>query len=141
MKRYMLWWLVMWLSPAWGLGQLNPEQLQAMQARGVPVIDIRTPGEWRETGTIAGAHRLMFFDEMGRADVKGWLQAFHRIVPDTGQPFILVCRSGNRTTQVGNFLEKRLGMKQVYHLAPGMKGWLREGRPVEFSAGSTARLH
>ncbi len=115
------------------LHDLSPEALLQMQKEGVPVIDIRTPREWQETGTIAGAHRLMFFDELGRADVQGWLERFQQIVPNKDQPFILVCRSGNRTRQVGLFLEKRLGMTQVYHLAQGMNGWLKEKRPVVFS--------
>ncbi len=117
------------------LHNIGPDELVEMQQRGVPVIDIRTPREWRETGTIAGAHRLMFFDELGRADVRGWLQQFERIVPDKNQPFILVCRSGNRTTQVGRFLDERLGYRQVHHLARGMKQWLKEKRPVTFSTG------
>ncbi len=115
------------------VGNIDPQTLLRMQQEGVPVIDIRTPREWRETGTIPGARRLMFFDEVGRADVRGWLERFRRIVPDKNQPFILVCRSGNRTSQVGRFLEKRIGMKQVYHLAEGMNRWLKEKRPVVFS--------
>ena len=39
--------------------------LERLMRRGVPVIDIRTPEEWRQTGIIEGSHMLTFFDAQG----------------------------------------------------------------------------
>ena len=47
--------------------------LERLLRRGVPVIDIRTPEEWRDTGMIEGSHLLTFFDAQGRYDsVRGY---------------------------------------------------------------------
>ena len=93
----------------------------------VPVIDIRTPGEWKETGVIPGSIKLMAFDERGRIDIKSWLQEFSKYVKDPNQPFVLVCRSANRTGMLGKYLEK-IGYKNVYDLKGGItSGYLSKG--------------
>ncbi|MCP3849224.1 MAG: rhodanese-like domain-containing protein, partial [Gammaproteobacteria bacterium] len=45
-------------------------------------------------------------------------------------PFILICRSGNRTGQVSNFLDKKLGYTKVNHLQRGIKVWIKSGDKV-----------
>jgi rhodanese-related sulfurtransferase len=72
----------------------------------------------------------MFFDQNGNYDVDQWLQKFKSYVKDKNQSFVLVCRSGNRTGMVGNFLSKKLGYKNVFHLENGIKSWIREQRPT-----------
>jgi len=42
---------------------LTSQELIAAQQNGTIVIDIRTPEEWIETGTIKNAKRIMFFDQ------------------------------------------------------------------------------
>ena len=44
--------------------------LERLRARGVPVVDIRTPEEWRATGVIKGSHLLTFFDAQGSYDLR-----------------------------------------------------------------------
>ena len=51
-------------------------------------------------------------------------------IKDKDQAFVLVCRSGNRTGIVGDFLSKQLGFKNVYHLQDGIKSWIKEGKEV-----------
>lgn len=109
---------------------LTPAQLQEMIDKNITVIDIRTPPEWKDVGTIPTSKKIMFFDEKGKYDVDNWLKEFSTQVKDKKQPFVLVCRSGNRTGMVGNFLSKQLGYENVYHLQHGIKSWIREGKEV-----------
>jgi len=111
------------------VGQLNNEQLKQLMAENVPVIDIRRADEWQSTGVIKGSHMLTFFDARGKYDMEKWLTELHKIA-NKDQKFILVCRSGNRTGQISNFLDKKLGYKQVYHLQHGIKNWIRAGDRV-----------
>ena len=43
---------------------IDNAELARLAASGVPVIDIRTEGEWKETGVIAGSRLLTFFDDV-----------------------------------------------------------------------------
>ena len=107
---------------------LTPTKLQSMIDQNIIVIDIRTPPEWLQTGVIPTSNKIMFFNEKGDYDIKSWLKYFGRIIKTKEQPFVLVCRSGNRTTQVGNFLSEKLKFKNVYHLKNGIKSWIKENR-------------
>lgn len=109
---------------------INPTQLEEMIGKNITVIDIRTPPEWKETGIIPTSKEIMFFDEKGNYDVEKWLNEFSTYVKDKNQPFVLVCRSGNRTNMVGNFLSKQVEFKNVYHLQDGIKSWIKEGKEV-----------
>ncbi len=107
---------------------ITPKQLDAKIKENITVIDIRTPPEWLETGVVPTSKKIMFFDERGSYDVKSWLNEFTKYVKDQNQPFVLVCRSGNRTSTVGNFLSSQLKYKYVYHLPDGIKSWIKENR-------------
>lgn len=96
----------------------------------VVVIDIRTPPEWVQTGIVPTSKTLMFFDQNGNYDVEKWLQKFTSYVKNKDQAFVLVCRSGNRTGMLGNFLSEKLGYKKVFHLENGIKSWIKEQRPT-----------
>lgn len=108
---------------------LTNEQLQQWIARGVPVVDIRTPAEWKETGVIKGSHLLTFFDESGRANVDAWMAQFSKIA-GPGDAVVLVCRSGNRTGQVTRFLDQNAGYRKIAHLQKGISIWIAAGNPV-----------
>ena len=103
--------------------------LVRLMAQGVPLIDIRTEGEWRATGTIAGSHPLTFFDERGQANPSQWLAQAGKVATP-GQPVILICRSGNRTREASRFLSEQSAYRTVYHLGKGVSGWVAEGRPL-----------
>jgi len=109
---------------------LTPTQLEKKIEQKVVVIDIRTPQEWKETGVIPTSHKLMFFNKYGAYNIKNWMSNFSKLVKDKNQPFVLVCRSGNRTKQVGNFLSQDLGYKNVFDLKHGIKAWIKENREV-----------
>ena len=107
---------------------IDIDEAEKLMQKNVPVIDIRTPPEWRETGVIKGSFKLMFFDERGRYDVQKWLNDFGKIVKDKNQPFILVCRTASRTNMVGQFLSNQMGYKKVYDLKGGIVHWKRSGK-------------
>jgi rhodanese-related sulfurtransferase len=107
---------------------IDIEEAQKLMQKNVPIIDIRTPPEWKETGVIKGSHKLMFFDDRGKYDVQKWLNDFGKIVKDKNQPFILVCRTASRTNMVGQFLANQMGYKNVYDLKGGIVHWKRSGK-------------
>lgn len=116
---------------------IDNAELARLAASGVAVIDIRTEGEWKETGVIAGSRLLTFFDEKGRADPPAWLDKVKAVArPD--QPVILICRSGNRTRAATQFLSQQAGYKTVYNATTGLSSWAREGRPMVPAASVVA---
>ena len=103
--------------------------LERLMQRGVPVIDIRTPEEWRETGIIEGSRLLTFFDVQGRYDARAWLSELAAIAtPD--EPFALICHSGGRSALVSRFLDAQLGYRRVYDVPGGIERWVAEDRPT-----------
>jgi len=110
-------------------GQLDNQQVQKMLERGVPIIDIRRPEEWKQTGVVKGSHLLTFFDKKGNYNVEKWLGQLEKIAGKNDE-FILICRTGNRTGMVGNFLDKKLGFKKVAHASRGITSWIRSGLNV-----------
>lgn len=114
----------------------NAEATRLM-ASGVPMIDIRTTGEWEETGIVPNSRLLTYFDENGKADTAAWLGKAKGISrPDDA--VILICRSGNRTRAAGRFLTTEAGYTKVYHVRGGIKSWIAEGRPVAPAAQTLA---
>jgi len=84
----------------------------------IPIVDIRTPQEWKETGILKGAIPIMFFNHKGDYNVQKFLQELNAKV-DTKKPFALICRTGSRTSMVAPWLSKELGYK-VINLKGGM---------------------
>ncbi|HEX6736199.1 MAG TPA: rhodanese-like domain-containing protein [Azonexus sp.] len=116
---------------------IDNAQLAKLMQDGVPVIDIRLQSEWEETGIVAGSKLHTFFDERGRADPAAWLnQVKPHARPD--QPVVVICRSGNRTKAVSQFLSQQAGYATVYNVKAGIKGWLGERRPVVPAAPAIA---
>ena len=87
--------------------------------QNIPIVDIRTPGEWRQTGLLKGAIPIMFWDAKGNYDTKKFLNELHRKV-DTTKPFALICHTGSRTSVVAPWLAKNFGYK-VINLKGGME--------------------
>lgn len=84
----------------------------------MPIVDIRTSGEWRETGLLKGAIPIVFFTEDGNYDIRAFLKELNAKV-DTTKPFALICRTGSRTQVVSQFLSQKLHYK-VTNLVGGM---------------------
>ena len=102
--------------------------LQQLLDRGVPVVDIRRPDEWRETGVLQGSALLTFVDANGRVR-PGFLETLAEHHPPT-EPLVLICRTGNRTDVLGRHLVERMGYTRVYNVRDGITEWIRKGLPV-----------
>lgn len=102
---------------------IDNAQLAQLMKSGVTVIDIRTKPEWEETGIVPGSKLLTFFDERGKADPAAWLDKVKPLAKP-GDPVIVICRSGNRTKPVSQFLSQQAGYAKVYNVKSGIKGWI-----------------
>jgi len=106
---------------------IDNAELARLAASGVAVIDVRTAGEWKESGVIAGSRLITFYDEKGQANPPQWL-AQVKAVAKPGQPVILICRSGKRSDVAAKFLSARAGYQTVYNVSKGLNGWVGDGR-------------
>lgn len=119
---------------------IDNAELDKLLKSGVPIVDIRLQSEWEETGIVSGSKLLTFFNERGKADPAGWLEKLSPIAKP-GQPVIVICRSGNRTRAVSQFLSQQAGYTTVYNVKTGIKGWLKDGGAVVPAAQSIAACH
>jgi rhodanese-related sulfurtransferase len=109
------------------LGQATAEDLLKAQSDGVVVIDIRREDEWQGTGIIDGSATATAFTETGQVHPE-FLSKFQELAPSPNTPVMLYCRTGSRTTSLGNALIDQLGFSDVSHLSTGIEGWLADGR-------------
>ena len=111
-----------------------PEALDAAAKGKLKLIDIRTPQEWRETGVATGATRLNMNHPGGGPGFAEEL--LKQTGGDKNASVGLICRTGNRTTQVQRYLEAQ-GFTKVYNVKEGMAGsaagpgWIKRGLPLE----------
>jgi len=85
----------------------------------IPIVDVRTPPEWRETGLLKGAIPIMFFNQRGDYNVNAFLSELNKKV-DTTKPFALICHTGSRTSMIAPWLSKELHYN-VINLKGGME--------------------
>ena len=76
----------------------------------IPIVDIRTVGEWKQTGILNGSIPIEFFNERGQYDIRKFLSDLNAKV-DTTKPFALICRTGSRTKMVATFLSDTYNYK------------------------------
>ena len=97
----------------------------------IKIIDIRTTGEWINTGIVKGAYTLMFFDERGKYNIEKFLKDLNGIVKK-GEQFALICRTGSRTRDISKYLSTEFNYN-VINLDGGMMKLMREGyKPVKY---------
>ena len=104
-------------------------ELEGLLADGVKIIDVRRPEEWKQTGVVAGSHLLTAFDGRGRLVESFSGELEKRVGKD--EPFILICRTGNRTAALAEGLSERAGYSGVINVTDGITRWIKEGKPVE----------
>ena len=92
------------------------------------IVDIRTPGEWSQTGIVKGAKTVMFFDERGGYDAEGFLKAMDEL-GGKDKEIGLICRTGARTAQVAGFMEQQ--GYNVKNLSGGIMKLMGEGYELE----------
>ncbi len=88
------------------------------------IVDIRTEGEWMETGIVPGSKTITFFDERGGYDAEGFLKQMDELGGKDVE-IGLICRTGSRTAQVAGFM-KQQGYN-VKNLVGGVMKLAREG--------------
>ena len=98
------------------------------------VIDVRSPGEWRQTGVAKGARRVTIHDPGG---LPGFVEAVKvALGGDLKRPIAVICAIGNRSTLAQRILAKA-GFTRVLNIKEGVlggpygPGWLKRGLPVE----------
>ncbi|NQV98558.1 MAG: FKBP-type peptidyl-prolyl cis-trans isomerase [Rhodospirillales bacterium] len=103
-------------------------QLQELLARGVKIIDIRRQDEWDQTGLIANSQRLTAFDGRGKFD-PSFIPKLAALAP-AEEEVIFICRLGNRSSVIANFLTQQRGYEKVYNVTEGIDKWIKDGLPV-----------
>ncbi|MFV0260147.1 MAG: rhodanese-like domain-containing protein [Acidimicrobiales bacterium] len=101
-------------------GLITPEQGAALAADdSVVVIDVRTPQEF-EAGHLAGAIDI---------DIEGPDFAGQIAELDPAQPYLVYCRSGNRSAAATEQM-RAAGFDQVYEIDGGVISWEAAGLPL-----------
>ncbi len=107
-----------------------PDAMSAVEAGKVVLVDIRSRGEWVETGLAQPALPISMHEP-------GFLQhLLTALGNDRSRPVALICATGGRTRYLQNELRK-LGFTNVTDVSEGMMGspagpgWLRRGMAVK----------
>ena len=110
--------------------KITVEEAHRRAAAGeVLLIDIRTPGEWHDTGVGEGAHAISMH-------LPGFAEKIAAVTAgDVSRPIALICARGHRSAKMAAALA-RLGYSKVLDVAEGMlgsshgPGWLKRRLPV-----------
>jgi len=127
MKKIILATLLLSMSLFAELKTIEVKEFKKLQKEGLPVIDIRTEGEWNTTGIIEGANKITFFSEKGEPLLADWFFEVGHLVKDKKTPFIIYCAHASRTQALGEGLTQ-MGFETVYQLKGGIEnGWIKAG--------------
>lgn len=106
--------------------ELGNAEFQHLLDKGIPVIDVRRPDEWKRTGIIEGSHLMTFFNAKGQYDIEAWITQLDKIVA-RDEPFVLICAVGGRTGSISKLLDLKLGYTGVHNVSRGINHWIRKG--------------
>jgi rhodanese-related sulfurtransferase len=82
----------------------------------VTLLDVRRQNEWQQTGVIPGS--IMISMHNLATEIKnGFAEKLKQ-----KQPVVVICRSGNRSATVTNFLVRNMGVEAL-NLTGGIKAW------------------
>ena len=109
--------------------EIGNNQLSSLIEKQVPIIDIRRQEEWNQTGIVENSILMTFFNKNGKADIENWLKNLD-LVAKKNEPFILICRTGRRTSLVAKFLSEKLNYEKVYDVTDGITEWIKKGNTV-----------
>jgi rhodanese-related sulfurtransferase len=103
-----------------GYKDIGPDELKKLKDSGVIVVDIRTEPEWIDVGVIPGSQLATSHLDDG-LHYEEFVEKLDRLgIYDN---FILVCRSGNRSKELSQRLQKD-GYDGFYNLKNGIKSWI-----------------
>lgn len=98
--------------------EISPQEAADLMRNGAALIDIREENELA-TGVIPGARHAPL----------STLEKVDLAVDD--QAVIFHCRSGRRTADSAEQLERKSGADDVYIVAGGLEAWREAGLPIE----------
>lgn len=103
-----------------GISSISAEKLIELQKEGIPVVDVRTKGEFTQ-GHIPNALHIDFFSD-----------DFVNRMQDIGMddPIIIHCAVGGRSGKAAKTL-KEAGFKRIYDYSGGFKDWKSKGYEIE----------
>ncbi len=128
MKKILLTLAILSMSLFADFKTIDIAEFEKLQKDGVPVIDIRTPQEWKETGIIEGAHKITFFNEKGQPLIADWFFEVGHLVKDKKEPILLYCAHASRSKALAEGLVS-MGFENVYELKGGIEnGWIKAGK-------------
>ncbi len=105
-----------------GIGTISPQDAAALAddpPGDLVVLDVRTPEEFAE-GHLDGAVLVDFYD----ADFAAQLTAL-----DPDVPYLVYCRSGNRSGQTLAIMDE-LGFESAVDVDGGIVAWANAGLPI-----------
>lgn len=109
--------------------QIKSAEVPDLLQQKTAIVDIRRPEEWQLTGIVEKSQLLTFFDEQGNSQPEEWLRQLDQLVP-VDQPLLLICRTGQRTELICEYLIEVSPRADIYNVSDGIFGWLAEGLPV-----------
>ena len=113
-----------------------PEVQKRLSAGTLLLIDVRSPGEWRDTGLAKGALPISIHRKDG---LEGFvLEVRDRTDGNPLRQIALICASGIRSARAARALNKA-GYESLLNVREGMlgnfkdgPGWLKRGLPLEY---------
>lgn len=108
-------------------------ELKDLLAKGVKIVDVRRPEEWKQTGILEGSKLLMSFDKTGQLSPNFMAGLAAYVKKD--EPVILICRTGGRSGYLSNALSREMGYTNIYNVTDGIVKWLADKNPVVKTPG------
>lgn len=118
-------------------GLITPQDTwERAQEDELLIIDIRTQGEWEETGIPPDAALVSLYSDWGVPNLDFVVEILEAANGDRNRPIALICAGGVRTAFAADLLRDR-GFTQVLDVGEGMlgsgdgPGWIARGLPTE----------
>ena len=103
---------------------VNNKQILELSNTNIPIVDVRSISEWKQTGVIPDSILLTFFDKEGNYDLDEWYKKLLLEVAE-GEPLILICRSGNRSRIIAEMMDTKFD-NVIYNAQRGITSWIDE---------------
>jgi rhodanese-related sulfurtransferase len=103
---------------------VNNEQILELSNTNIPIVDVRSISELKQTGVIPDSILLTFFDKEGNYDLDKWYENLLLEVEE-GEPLILICRSGNRSRIIAEMMNTKFD-NVIYNAQRGIISWIDE---------------
>ncbi len=103
-----------------GVIEISPRAALQKLSSGSILLDVREQNEW-DAGFASGAH----FVPMSK-----FLETFTPLKLQMHAEILLICRSGGRSRQVGEYLAQQ-GFEKIYNVSGGTLRWHEENLPMQ----------